>query len=128
MINLTYHVKIKGMTLLEVIVALAVFAIAAVSITKSIGDQIANLPILEERTYAQWVADNVMVDARLGSKFPDIGKSEGEMELAGRDWFWRKEVVKTADEKFRMLRVSVSTDDRFKRTAAQVNSYVFKQD
>lgn len=118
------HKKHQGMTLLEVIVALAVFAIAAVSITKSLGDQIANMPILEERTYAQWVADNVMVDARLESKFPEIGKKDGEMELAGRDWYWRKEVVKTTDDKFRMIRVSVSDDERYKRTIAQVSSYV----
>ncbi|EDQ01422.1 type II secretion system minor pseudopilin GspI [Shewanella benthica] len=117
--------KAKGMTLLEVIVALAVFSIAAVSITKSLGDQIANMPILEERTYAQWVADNVMVDARLEVKFPAIGKKEGEMELAGRDWYWRKEIVKTSDDKFRMIRVSVSNDARYKRIVAQVNSYVF---
>lgn len=118
------NTKAKGMTLLEVIVALAVFSIAAVSITKSLGDQIANMPILEERTYAQWVADNVMVDARLEAKFPDIGKKDGEMELAGRDWYWRKEIVKTSDDKFRMIRVSVSNDARYKRIVAQVNSYV----
>ncbi|WP_076414213.1 type II secretion system minor pseudopilin GspI [Shewanella sp. UCD-KL12] len=116
--------KTKGMTLLEVIVALAVFAIAAVSITKSLGDQIANMPILEERTYAQWVADNIMVDARLEGKFPELGKKDGEMELAGRDWFWRKEVIKTTDDKFRMIQVSVSDDSRYKRIIAQVSSYV----
>lgn len=120
----TYSRQHKGMTLLEVIVALAVFSIAAVSITKSLGDQIANMPILEERTYAQWVADNVMVDARLETVFPDIGKKDGEMELAGRDWYWRKEVVKTTDDKFRMIRISVSNDARYKRIVAQVSSYV----
>ncbi|AQS40514.1 type II secretion system protein I [Shewanella psychrophila] len=118
------NIRAKGMTLLEVIVALAVFSIAAVSITKSLGDQIANMPILEERTYAQWVADNVMVDARLEAKFPDIGKKDGEMELAGLDWYWRKEIVKTSDDKFRMIRVSVSNDSRYKRIVAQVSSYV----
>lgn len=123
-INSIKVAKAKGMTLLEVIVALAVFSIAAVSITKSLGDQIANMPILEERTYAQWVADNVMVDARLEAKFPDIGKKDGEMELAGRDWYWRKEIVKTSDDKFRMIRVSVSNDARYKRIVAQVSSYV----
>ena len=120
--------SVKGMTLLEVIVALAVFAIAAVSITKSLGEQMANMPILEEKTYAQWVADNEMVEARLESKFPDIGKKEGETELAGRDWYWRKEVVKTTDDKFRMIRISVSDDERYKRILAQVSSYVLNQD
>ncbi|MFT5235341.1 MAG: general secretion pathway protein I [Shewanella sp.] len=120
--------KAQGMTLLEVIVALAVFSIAAVSITKSLGQQMANMPILEQRTYAQWVADNVMVDARLESEFPEIGKKEGQAELAGKDWYWRKEVVKTTDDKFRMIRVSVSDDQRYERIAAQVSSYVLKQE
>ena len=125
--NSIKRAKAKGMTLLEVIVALAVFSIAAVSITKSLGDQIANMPILEERTYAQWVANNVMVDARLDAKFPEIGKKDGEMELAGRDWYWRKEIVKTSDDKFRMIRVRGSNDARYKRIGAQVSSYVFDQ-
>ncbi|MCG9697906.1 type II secretion system minor pseudopilin GspI [Shewanella sp. Isolate11] len=115
------------MTLLEVIVALAVFSIAAVSITKSLGDQIANLPILEERTFAQWVASNQMVDARLEKAFPELGKKEGRVELAGKEWYWRKEVVKTTDDTFRMIRISVSDDSRYERIIAQVSSYVFKE-
>jgi general secretion pathway protein I len=116
------------MTLLEVIVALAVFAIAAVSVTKSLGEQMANMPILEERTLAQWVASNQMVDARLADKFPDLGKKEGSVELANQEWFWRKEVVKTTDDNFRMIRISVSDDERYSRIVAQVSSYVLKED
>ncbi|MCE9680139.1 type II secretion system minor pseudopilin GspI [Shewanella sp. AS1] len=115
------------MTLLEVIVALAVFATAAVSITKSLGQQIANMPILEERTLAQWVADNQMVDARLEEKFPALGRKEGRVELADKEWYWRKEVVKTADDSFRMIRISVSDDERYQRIVAQVSSYVFNE-
>jgi general secretion pathway protein I len=117
----------KGMTLLEVIVALAIFAIAAVSITKSLGEQMANMPILEERTLAQWVASNQMVEARLTSPFPDIGQKEGQVDLAGRDWYWRQKVVKTTDDKFRMISISVSSDERYKRIQAQVSSYVHQK-
>ncbi len=117
----------RGMTLLEVIVALAVFAVAAISVTKSLGEQIANLPILEERTLAQWVASNQMVDARLESGFPEIGKKEGQVELADKEWYWRKEVVKTTDDTFRLIRISVSDDSRYERIIAQVSSYVFKE-
>ncbi|GIU41878.1 type II secretion system minor pseudopilin GspI [Shewanella algidipiscicola] len=116
----------QGMTLLEVIVALAVFAVAAVSITKSLGEQIANMPILEERTLAQWVASNQMVDARLVAGATDLGKKEGQVELADKTWYWRKEVVKTTDDNFRLIRISVSDDERYTRTIAQVSSYVLK--
>ncbi len=126
--RLPMSVKQRGMTLLEVIVALAVFSIAAVSITKSLGEQMANMPILEERTMAQWVAHNQMVEARLEPKFPDIGRKDGQEQLAGKDWYWRKEVVKTTDDNFRMIRITISDDDRFGRVIAEVSSYVLKSD
>lgn len=121
-------IKQRGMTLLEVIVALAVFSIAAVSITKSLGEQMANMPILEERTMAQWVADNQMVEAHLESKFPDIGRKDGQEKLANKDWYWRKQVVKTTDDNFRMIRITISDDERFARVIAEVSSYVLKSD
>jgi len=93
-------------------------------VTKSLSEQMANMPILEERTLAQWVASNQMVDIRLTSDFPDIGKKEGQVELAGREWYWRQEVVKTTDDNFRMIKVSVSDDNRYERIVAQVSSYV----
>ncbi|MCF1430553.1 MAG: type II secretion system minor pseudopilin GspI [Shewanella sp.] len=117
-----------GMTLLEVMVAMAVFAIAAVAITKSLTEMMANMPELEKRTLAQWVADNQMVDARLSKSFPALGKKEGKEVLADQQWYWRKEVVKTTDDNFRMIRISVSDDDRFKRIKAQVSSYVARQE
>ncbi|GGI89417.1 type II secretion system minor pseudopilin GspI [Shewanella gelidii] len=116
----------KGMTLLEVLVALVVFSIAGVAVTKSLGEQMANMPILEERTLAQWVASNEMVNAKLEKGFPAIGKKEGRVELAGKDWYWRKEVVKTTDDSFRMIRISVSKDDRYNRIITKLNSYVLK--
>ncbi|MDF0534572.1 type II secretion system minor pseudopilin GspI [Shewanella yunxiaonensis] len=118
----------KGMTLLEVMVAMAVFAVAAVAITKSIGDQAANLPILEEKTLAQWVADNQMVEARLQESFPTLGTKEGHVDMAGKTWYWRKEVVKTTDDKFRMIRISISDTDKYQRIITKVSSYVFNQE
>ena len=117
----------KGMTLLEVMVALVIFAVAVVAITKSLGELISNMPVLEERTYAQWVADDVLVDAKLDPAFPDVGKKEGQMEMAGKEWYWRKEVIKTNDDDdFRLIKVSVSDDHRYDRIIAQVNTYVYK--
>lgn len=88
----------------------------------------ANMPILEQRTLAQWVAGNEMVEARLESKFPELGKKEGSTELADQEWFWRKEVIKTTDDNFRMIRISVSDDSRYDRIVAQVSSYVLNPD
>ncbi|WP_133405264.1 type II secretion system minor pseudopilin GspI [Parashewanella tropica] len=118
----------KGMTLIEVMVALVIFAVAALSITNSLGQLMSNMPILQERTYAQWVADNVLVDAKLENEkqFLATGKKEGDTEMAGQRWYWRREVVKTQSDDFHMIRVSVSNDSRYQRILTQVNTYVFK--
>ncbi|GLS83469.1 type II secretion system minor pseudopilin GspI [Paraferrimonas haliotis] len=117
-----------GMTLLEVMVALAVFAIAAVSMSKSLTDQVSNLPVLKERTLAQWVADNQMVETRLSEPFPELGEKRGDTELYEQTWYWKRKVVKTSDDKFRKVTVEVSDDDRFERVIMEVSTYVAKLD
>ena len=50
----------QGMTLLEVLVALAIFATAALSVLRSVTQHINTLGYLEEKTFAGMVVDNQM--------------------------------------------------------------------
>ncbi|WP_267873516.1 type II secretion system minor pseudopilin GspI [Ferrimonas sediminicola] len=119
----------RGFTLLEVMVALAVFALAAVAVVNSAGEQLSAVPILREKTFADYVAHNRLVDARLEQEFPDLGTGKrGRVELAGRQWYWRQEVVKTTDEEFRAIRVKVSLDEGFDSVISEVTTYVAKPD
>ncbi|WP_028109414.1 type II secretion system minor pseudopilin GspI [Ferrimonas futtsuensis] len=119
----------RGFTLLEVMVALAVFALAAVAVLNSAGEQLSAVPILREKTFANYVAHNRLVDARLESEFPELGNSKkGRVELAGRQWHWRQEVVKTSDAEFRAIRVKVSLDEDFDNIISEVTTYVAKPD
>ncbi|TKB47662.1 type II secretion system protein GspI [Ferrimonas sediminicola] len=110
-------------------VALAVFALAAVAVVNSAGEQLSAVPILREKTFADYVAHNRLVDARLEQEFPDLGTGKrGRVELAGRQWYWRQEVVKTTDEEFRAIRVKVSLDEGFDSVISEVTTYVAKPD
>ncbi|WP_028112675.1 type II secretion system minor pseudopilin GspI [Ferrimonas kyonanensis] len=121
--------KHRGFTLLEVMVALAVFAMAAIAVVKSAGEQLAAVPILREKTFATFVAHNRMVDARLESAFPELGNSKkGRVELADQQWYWRQEVIKTGDEEFRAIRIKVSLDPGFDPIISEVTTYVAKPD
>ena len=46
--------RARGFTLLEVMVAMAVFAVAGLAVMKSAGEQVLGLGLLEEKTFASW--------------------------------------------------------------------------
>ncbi|MFL9212451.1 type II secretion system minor pseudopilin GspI [Escherichia coli] len=48
----------RGFTLLEVMLALAIFALAATAVLQIASGALSNQQILEEKTVAGWVAEN----------------------------------------------------------------------
>ncbi|MGL5728054.1 MAG: type II secretion system minor pseudopilin GspI, partial [Plesiomonas sp.] len=48
----------RGFTLLEVLVALAVFAVAALAVMQAASGHVRSLSLLEEKLFAGWVAEN----------------------------------------------------------------------
>lgn len=97
-----------GFTLLEVLVALAVVAIALSALLTSSGQTINAASGLRDRTVAQWVAENRLAEMRLEAGWPDIGRTRGQVEMAGRDWFWTMRVEETQDEDLRRVEVEVA--------------------
>jgi general secretion pathway protein I len=100
----------RGFTLLEVLVALAVIAIALVALVRVTGLSADALQRERETTLATWVASNVIVDLREGERFPALGARDGSMRMGTRDWYWRVEVNTTEDPAIRRLEVSVFAD------------------
>lgn len=87
----------KGMTLLEVMVALVIFSTAALALMNSVTLSVRFTHGLADTLQASWVAENQLVEAQLSkSDFPDAQEHGTEM-MGGRDWNWRKQRVKTAD-------------------------------
>ena len=56
---------LRGFTLLEVLVALAVIAIALASIIKAVGTGAANASYLRDKTFAHWVAANRLAQMQI---------------------------------------------------------------
>lgn len=99
--------KARGMTLLEVMVALAVFAVAALAVMKSASEHLSGLSWLEEKTLATWVAENQLVQLKLEKSWPTERWVEGQSELGGQTWHWRYRGQATTDARFRLIEVEV---------------------
>ncbi len=116
--------KVRGMTLLEVMVALAVFAIAGLAVMKSASEHLVGLAYLEEKTLATWVAENQLVQQKLENRWPRDSWVEGEEELAGKTWYWRYRGVATIDINFKALDMEVRTAPKGASPVTQLRTYV----
>ncbi|PIE83405.1 MAG: type II secretion system protein GspI [Candidatus Contendobacter odensis] len=100
--------RIAGFTLLEVLVALAVLAIAMGAIIHATTQSIANTYSLREQTFARWVASNTVNSFLLDpAPWPEKATRKGDVELANRTWRWEARFSETDDEDLSQLKVNV---------------------
>lgn len=99
--------KVTGFTLIEVLMAMAVLALAGISMLGLSSENTRNSVIIEEKMLASWVADNKLVAIRLLKKWPPTHWQKEEQELAGRTWYIRSRSVKTTQDDFRGIDVEV---------------------
>ncbi|HEX6834234.1 MAG TPA: type II secretion system minor pseudopilin GspI [Rudaea sp.] len=97
----------RGFTLLEVLIAVLVLALALVALVRTAANQIDAFGRLRERTLAGWVAQNILAETRITQAFPQSGRSDGSRRLAGRDWRWELKVEATEVPTIRRLDVRV---------------------
>ena len=76
----------QGFTLVEVMVALAVFSLAALALIRLEGATIRSTALLGDTIVAQMVARNVAIDAVTAARAPALGRSGGIEQNGGRAW------------------------------------------
>ena len=96
----------RGFTLLEVLVALAIVTVGMAALLSALSSSADSATYLRDKTFAEWVALNRIEEVRLALQRPQKGKTDGEVEMAGRRWKWQQEVLET--EIKGILRIDVS--------------------
>lgn len=117
----------QGFTLIEVLVALAVFGVVALTLMAQSREITRQAAAVEDRLLAHWVASNTLTDLRISPVFPELGSSDTTAVMAGRDWFVGIRVAQTPSLQVRNVEVTVSPYDplRDKRGAALVRETGF---
>lgn len=99
--------RVRGFTLIEVVVALAIVALGMFAVFKAIGDTTSNIGYLRDRSMAAWIADNRITEIRLSGEFPSVDKTEGDLDFAGQHWHWVATVSQTPVEGLRRIDMKV---------------------
>lgn len=90
------------------LVALAVFSLAALALVRLQGVTLHTAADLDSKAMGQIVARNLMVEVQTDPAPPSLGSQEGDVDNGGRRWHWVR-LVKATDDK-RLLQVDLTVE------------------
>lgn len=101
--------KSYGFTLIEILLALAIIAIALTALLKATAQHIENTHRLKEKTISHWVAMQgaTMIQLHLVQIIPNQ-ESTQITTLLGQKWYWRAKVHDTPIKKMQQISIWVS--------------------
>lgn len=112
------------MTLLEVMVAMVIFAVGCLTIARTIGQQTHGVSAMEKKIVAGWVADNQLALLSVSHIRPTAFWSEGQEDMAGGTWYWRYRSRQTTDSTISAIDVEVSDTPAFTTPILQVRTWL----
>jgi len=104
----------RGFTLIEVMVALAVVAVALPALMFSLHQQIDGTAYLRDKSVARMVAANKLSEISIMAKARRQllkGKDSGSTEMAGRQWDWSMNTTETVVPNFYRIEITVNAQD-----------------
>lgn len=111
-----------GFSLIELLVALAVFSIAVVALLNLTGESTRTAASLEERAMAAVVAENRALEIITDAVPLALGEDRGEIDMADRQWGFIRVVSPTAEPDMVRVHVRVGLAER-RETLAEVTAF-----
>ena len=113
-----------GFTLFEVLVALAIIAIALLAAMRAAGQGTNNVGELRAHLLAGWVAQDILVEQRARGDWPSTGVLRGKMSQGGIDFNWREEIIGTPNATFRRVDIFVFMEAEESRSLARMTGFL----
>lgn len=116
--------KQTGLTLIEVMVAISIFALSATAIMKAASDHLNGLDTIENMTFANWVANNELNNLIVEQQWPPENNRRNSVEMAGVTWYIRHEVTQTQDPELRQVEVFIAQDEQMDNVVTSLITFV----
>ena len=102
----------RGFTLIEVLIALAILAIALLAVTRTVSSAVKDNTYLRDKTLAHWVAIDVAAKVQMGliNVQAYSGTQSGTETILKRTFFWQASGAALTD--FPALQVTVRISDQ----------------
>jgi len=98
----------RGFTLVEILVALAIVAIALTAGMRALAQATDSAAALKARTLALWIAQARLATAQIASPWPALGSYKGDAQQAGASFVWQASVTTTPNPAFRKIEIVVA--------------------
>lgn len=116
--------RAAGFTLVEVLVALAILAIALAAAMRTLHLTTDSAQETKLRLLATWVAQNQLAASTAKHEFPAPGISNGTLDYAGVKFAWQHNISGTPNAAFRKLEIRVTKTDDTSHALAQLTGYL----
>jgi general secretion pathway protein I len=116
----------NGFTLVEVLVALAIIAIALMAALRAASQGTQAAGELRLRLLAGWVAENRLAEHRARGDWLPVGIGRGTQTQGGMEFVWREEVISTPHPAFRRVDVFVSAPAQESRSLARLTGFLLQ--
>jgi general secretion pathway protein I len=118
----------RGFTLIEVLVALAILAVALAAALRSASIAADATLELKARLLATWVAQNRVAEYAARPLWPELGTRAGQAEQGGVAFAWRETISATPNPRFRRVEVTVYGPRAPERAAATLVGFATRSD
>ncbi|WP_133649718.1 type II secretion system minor pseudopilin GspI [Paraburkholderia flava] len=104
--------KARGFTMIEVLVALTIIAVALSASLRAVGSLATGEADLHRRLLAGWSADNALAQLHLSHTWPDVGSQSFDCSQGNLELLCTERVSGTPNPLFRRVEVLVSMPGR----------------